>query len=121
MTVDTCDRGSARTILIADDEQPIRFLLKRCFQSAGFGVLEAECGLRALELIEQDDIGVVDVLVTDIEMPNIDGITLAERCKRRFPDLRVVVMSGVSQRAIPAVGTTVDAVLQPRWSPQNRP
>jgi two-component system cell cycle sensor histidine kinase/response regulator CckA len=115
MTTETTSKSSPGTILLVDDEQQIRFLLKNHFRSAGFGVIEAECGLTALALFEQNR---VDVLVTDIEMPNMDGITLAERCKRQFPDLRVVIISGFTERLIPNVGTMVDAVFQKPFSPK---
>jgi CheY-like chemotaxis protein len=110
--------GSGKTILLVDDERQVRNLLKTCFKSAGFWVVEAESGLKALALVERKSIGVVDVLVTDIEMANMDGITLAERCKQHIPNLRVVAISASTDRVIPFVGTTVDVFVQKPFSPK---
>ena len=111
------DDGSLKTVLLVDDEQCVRRMLENCLRSAGFRVVTAECGLTAMEMIERNNIGVVDVLVTDVEMPNIDGITLAESCKRHFPDLRVVAMSGFTDRVLP-LGSTIDVFVEKPFPPK---
>ena len=110
--------SSGKTILLVDDEPQLRSLLKRCLQSAGFGVVEADCGTKALALVEENGIGAVDILVTDIETTEMDGIALAERCKRHIPNLRVVIISGFTEKVIPAVGTGVDAFIQKPFAPR---
>ena len=110
--------NSGKTILLVDDEPQVRRMLKVCLESAGFGVIEAEGGLKALEIVEQMGSGAVDLLVTDIEMPDMDGITLAERCKRRVPDLPVVAISAFTGKALAAVGSWVDAFIQKPFAPR---
>ena len=79
-------------ILIAEDERHVRMLLRVVLQAAGATVVEAEDGQRALRLMELDDEG-FDVLVTDLNMPEMDGPALVAAARLRWPDLPVVVCS----------------------------
>jgi CheY-like chemotaxis protein len=110
---------SHTTILLVDDETQIRTLMGIVLRSAGFLVVEADCGVKALAIIEQDGVGSVDVLVTDVEMPGMDGITLAEQCKRHIPDLGVVAISAFADKARPAIGTVLDAFVQKPFAPKD--
>jgi CheY-like chemotaxis protein len=110
--------GSQKTILLVDDEPQVRTLLGMSLRSAGFRVVEAECALKALAIIEQNGIECVDVLVTDIEMPKMDGITLAKQCKRRIRDLQVIAISAFADIARPAIGTILDAFVQKPFLPK---
>ncbi|MBB3111847.1 two-component system response regulator YesN [Paenibacillus phyllosphaerae] len=85
-------------ILIVDDETIFRRGLRKMIESSGSGVWEvvgeAKDGYDALEQIEQL---APDVLLTDIRMPRMDGISLQQIVKERFPKLRVIVLSGYDE------------------------
>jgi two-component system cell cycle sensor histidine kinase/response regulator CckA len=90
-----------RKVLLVDDEPVVRSLLSLFLLRAGFEVFEAECGVKALAVIQEKRLDDLDLLLTDIRMPNMDGVALAERCKRYYPNLKVVFMSGDSAAPIP--------------------
>jgi len=81
------------SILIVDDEPPVRRMVHLFLELAGFRVLEASNGAEALELLDAHtaDIG---LLLTDLNMPGINGIELATQVRRLRPDLPVVFLSG---------------------------
>lgn len=84
------------TILLAEDEAPLRNLLRRALESRGYNVHAATDGLEALA-IGQERLSKLDLLVADIRMPGIDGTELARRLKKLRPDLKVLLMSGYSE------------------------
>ncbi len=98
-----------RTILLAEDEDAIRSLVVRLLRRHGFQVLAARHGREALDLAEQH-VGDIDLLLTDVVMPQMGGFELAERFREIRPDAKVVMMSGYTQgNVIPrgvADGTT---------------
>ncbi|MBS4761988.1 response regulator [Carnobacteriaceae bacterium zg-ZUI252] len=82
------------TILIVEDESFIRKGLTQLVDYDTLGitkVLEADCGEKALTILEQQS---VDILLTDINMPNMDGITLATKTKEYYPNIHVVFLTG---------------------------
>jgi two-component system cell cycle sensor histidine kinase/response regulator CckA len=82
-----------RTILVVDDEPHIRSLLKSILERERYRVLEAANGRQALGIC--DEYGeAIDLLLTDIVMPELDGIQLAERVSSKHPHMRVLYMSG---------------------------
>lgn len=83
------------TLLVAEDDPAVRAALARCFRSAGHTVLIAEDGLRALEIAERYA-GTIDVLVTDVVMPNLTGPELAHKLTRERRGLRVLFTTGHS-------------------------
>jgi CheY-like chemotaxis protein len=84
------------TILLAEDEAPLRNLLRRVLETRGYKVHAAADGLQALA-IGQDRISELDLLVADIRMPGIDGSELARRLKEARPNLKVLLMSGYTE------------------------
>lgn len=83
-------------VLISDDEIQIRkgLRMKIDWQKEGFEVVaEASNGKEALEKLEQFD---VDIVLTDVRMPIMDGMEFAKRCHDDFPDVKVIVLSGYS-------------------------
>jgi signal transduction histidine kinase/CheY-like chemotaxis protein len=98
------------TVLVAEDDVQLRSLVGRCLEGRGYLVLEASDGAQALEVAEAYD-GPMDLLVTDVVMPKLSGIELAERLVVARPGLRVLFMSGYSNEAIARHGQlTPDAV-----------
>jgi len=68
------------TVLVIDDMLPNRVLLGKVLKNAGYGVLEATDGLAAIELLRKGTVA-PDLVVTDIEMPGLDGIAMVERLR----------------------------------------
>ncbi|MCE5246589.1 CHASE domain-containing protein [bacterium] len=90
--------GSGR-ILLAEDEAAVRGFAADALRRAGYEVVEAENGARALEVFERDA-GSFDLLVTDVVMPGMNGRDLAEELRKRGAALRVLFVSGYTDGAI---------------------
>ncbi|MDP2644957.1 MAG: sigma-54 dependent transcriptional regulator, partial [Desulfobacterales bacterium] len=90
------------TILIVDDEKNYLSILSAVLEDEGFEALTANSGHEALEILESSD---VDVVLTDMKMPVMDGIALLERIKEKDPDLPVITMTayGSVERAVEAM------------------
>ena len=91
-------RGT-ETILVAEDEDTLRALTRHLLELYGYRVLEACDGNQALRLSEQtaDEI---NVLLTDVVMPGINGRILADQLKQKRPDVKVVFMSGYTGQRV---------------------
>lgn len=86
-------------ILLAEDEEAMRAYLERALTKAGFDVVSVDRGTEAVPLLEQ---GSFDLLLSDIVMPEMDGIELAQRCAEVSPRTKVMFITGfaaVSLRA----------------------
>ena len=81
------------TVLLAEDEPAVRMMVREVLERAGFRVLAAEDGEEALAVSRGHD-GIVDLLVTDIVMPNLGGRELAARLLVERPGVRILFMSG---------------------------
>lgn len=79
------------TIMVVDDESSIRSLLSRFLTKSGYMVLESANGRDALEQLQRSK---VDVLISDIVMPERDGLEILQSLRRDFAALKVIVMSG---------------------------
>jgi len=90
-------RGT-ETILLTEDEQDVREVAREFLESGGYTVIEARDGAEALGLVETHQ-GAIDLLITDMVMPRMTGQELAARLKERQPELRMLYMSGYSERA----------------------
>lgn len=84
---------SKKEILVIDDEQMILDMLDQILSSAGFEVQTALGGKKALEIFTDHP---VQLVLTDIKMPGIDGYHLLREIKRQAPETRIVLMSGYS-------------------------
>ncbi len=89
-------QGEGRTVLVVEDERPVRSLVRKTLESRGFRVLDAECGAAALELTE-GRLDTVDLVITDMVMPGINGLELVERISALRPGIPVLFMSGYSR------------------------
>ncbi len=94
-TVELRQKQEGRCILIVDDEAIIRDLCRRALK--GYRVLEAADGEEALKVFEN---GGVEVILTDVMMPNMDGIELLKRLKELEPTLVVIVMTGYADKDV---------------------
>jgi len=84
-------------VLIADDEASMRTLVARAIAMDGHDTVTAEDGAEALEILSREA-GNFDLLLTDIQMPLMDGIALALSAARDFPDLTILLMTGFADQ-----------------------
>jgi two-component system, cell cycle response regulator CpdR len=99
-----CDNGSA-TILLVDDEEDVRDMCRRALESDGSTVIGADDGLMALSLIQEWP-GRLDLVITDLKMPLLDGLAMAEVLSVFRPDLPVLGMTGdpgMADRRLPTL------------------
>ena len=93
-------------ILLVEDEAPVRAFASRALRLRGLTVIEAETGEDALEKLDDGTLH-VDVFVTDVVMPGIDGPTWVRRALRARPDTRVVFVSGYAEEALTDEGDSI--------------
>jgi two-component system cell cycle sensor histidine kinase/response regulator CckA len=86
------------TVLLVEDEDAVRSFAARALAQRGYRVLEATTGTEALEIFARHD-GDVDLVVSDVVMPEMDGPTLCERLRSQSPDLKVIFISGYAEDA----------------------
>ena len=84
-------------VLIADDEDSMRQLVARAIAMDGHETVTAQDGAEALEILIRER-GAFDLLLTDIQMPIMDGIALALSAARDFPDLTILLMTGFADQ-----------------------
>jgi two-component system, cell cycle sensor histidine kinase and response regulator CckA len=84
--------GPGQTVLVVDDEEGLRSLVCRTLRGEGYRTLEASHGAEALELVEASS-GPVDLVVTDMVMPGMDGRELGRRLAQRWPTLPILYIS----------------------------
>ena len=107
-------QGAPRTVparvLVADDEPSIRELLSKTLALAEYDVTTAADGRSAMDYLRN---AAYDLLITDLRMPGVDGLTLIREAKRMKPDLPVIIITGFSNEstAIDAVNLGVDGYL----------
>jgi CheY-like chemotaxis protein len=86
-----------RTVLLVEDERDSRMLMSGGLEARGYRVLTAANGLEALRLLEDDSI---EVLVTDILMPEMDGVELLFAAQSARPNLPIIAMTGSDPRSL---------------------
>jgi CheY-like chemotaxis protein len=84
-------------VLIADDEESMRMLVARAIGMDGHTTVTAQDGAEALEILARED-GAFDLLLSDIQMPIMDGIALALSAARDFPRLTILLMTGFAEQ-----------------------
>lgn len=118
----TADAGHAapamsgsETVLLAEDEEMVRRVAHRVLTAQGYRVLEARTGSEAIALVESQPELEVDLLLTDVVMPEMSGPELAARLSKRFPKLRTIFMSGYTgETMMRNVSLPHDAVYLPK-------
>jgi two-component system cell cycle sensor histidine kinase/response regulator CckA len=86
------------TILLVEDEDPVRAVNARALTARGYTVIEAASGVEALQIIEERK-APVDLVVSDVVMPEMDGPTLLRELRKLYPDLKVIFVSGYAEDA----------------------
>jgi len=86
------------TILLVEDEDGLRALNARGLASRGYTVLQAANGVEAIQVLEEHD-GELDLVVSDVVMPEMDGPTLLKELRRRKPELKIIFVSGYAEDA----------------------
>ncbi len=86
-------------VLVAEDNPAVREFIERAIKTIGVQVVSVVDGQQALDALNQNS---YDVLVTDIVMPNVDGIALALKAVRQYPNLKIVMISGYAQERMRA-------------------
>ncbi|ADH89548.1 multi-sensor hybrid histidine kinase [Ancylobacter novellus DSM 506] len=94
-SADLTGRG---TLLLVEDEEAVRAFAARALASRGYQVLEAGSGVEALEVMETHA-GEVDLVLSDVVMPEMDGPTLLKELRGTHPDIKVIFMSGYAEEA----------------------
>ena len=95
-------------ILLAEDDTSMRAYLARALENAGYEVIAVDCGTAALPWLET---AYFDLLLTDIVMPEMDGIELAQRCAEMSPDTKVMFITGFAAVTLKASREMPDAKL----------
>jgi two-component system, cell cycle sensor histidine kinase and response regulator CckA len=83
----------SKQVLLAEDEPLVRSLMQGLLHSWGYRVFPARNGREAMEIAEEHK-GPIDLLVSDVTMPEMDGLELAEKLKAKRPRLQVILLSG---------------------------
>jgi YesN/AraC family two-component response regulator len=95
-------------ILVVDDDQFVRSLLRAVLERQGHAVIEAENGDNGLQVYQANP---TDVVITDMQMPGMDGLEMILELRRTFPTARIIAISG-SKRALSTVQTLVQHTLE---------
>jgi two-component system cell cycle sensor histidine kinase/response regulator CckA len=90
--------GNSAVVLLVEDEDAVRRGGKRMLETRGYTVHEAGSGVEALEILEELD-GKVDVVVSDVVMPEKDGPTLLGEIRKLYPDMKFIFVSGFAEDA----------------------
>ena len=101
---------AATTILVVEDEAPIRLLIWHILDAAGFRVHVATDGVDGLRKISQ--IGEIDLLITDLSMPGITGLELARHALEILPSLKIIYATG-SQHCFPETRADITCLIKP--------
>ena len=106
-------------ILVVDDESAVRRFAVRVLEREGYGVREAVDGTEALELLKQEGI-TVEVVVSDIVMPRLNGVELMQALSLSHPGLPVILMSGFAIGALLELGIAAPCAILPKPFPSER-
>lgn len=93
------ETATSRRILLAEDEEAMRTYLVRALENAGYQVAAVDRGTAAVPLLETQQF---DLLLSDIVMPEMDGIELAQRCNEVSPHTRVMFITGFAAVSLKA-------------------
>ncbi len=92
------DLTGSGCVLLVEDEEAVRSFAARALASRGYQVLEASTGIEALDMMEAHD-GRIDLVVSDVVMPEMDGPTLLKELRKSNPELKIIFISGYAEDA----------------------
>jgi PAS domain S-box-containing protein len=95
----TRDLTGAGTILLVEDEDAVRAFSARALRNKGYTVMEARTGVDAIETLERGGGRAVELLITDVMMPQMDGPTLIRKVRERWPETKVICISGYAEES----------------------
>lgn len=93
---DNVDLTGKGTVLLVEDETPVRIFAGRALRNKGYTVLEADCGETAIEIMQQNG-NEVEVIVTDVIMPGMTGPAMIEKIIPQYPNVKVIFISGYAE------------------------
>jgi two-component system, cell cycle sensor histidine kinase and response regulator CckA len=108
--------GGGASILVVDDETAVRRFAARVLQREGYVVVEATDGVEALELVQVQGIS-VEVVVSDIVMPRLNGVELMQALSLSHPLLPFILMSGYATAALSELGIVAPCSVLPKPFP----
>lgn len=94
---DVMDLTGTAQILLVEDEDAVRTFSTRALTNKGYRVLEADSGESAMKVIDETTDSAIDLLITDVIMPNMDGPTLAKNVREKYPKLKIIFISGYTE------------------------
>jgi len=109
-------RGHGQRVLLVEDVEQVRELLRRQIEEAGYSVKTAADGIEALRLLEREP---VDALVTDVVMPKMGGVELVSRLRSSHPGVRCILMTGYSADALGGRDEIFENVLHKPFTPRD--
>ncbi len=107
------DLSGIGTILLVEDETPVRIFAARALRNKGYTVLEADCAETALEIAEEQG-EAIQVVLSDVIMPGMNGPDMVEELLKAHPNLRVVFMSGYAEDVLNNYGAQRDFHFLPK-------
>lgn len=110
--------GAASPILVVDDEGSVRRFALRVLEREGYGVVEAQDGVEAFELIKQGFL--FEAVVSDIVMPRMNGVELVQVLATTHPHLPVILMSGYATAALAELGIAAPCAILHKPFPAER-
>ncbi len=111
--------GGTETILLVEDQAPVRALIRRVLAPLGYRILEAEDGERAMALAASHA-GPIDLLLTDVHLGEMNGPVLAQHLVPSRPSMRVLFISGyIDPAALPGVVSPKTAFLAKPFTPES--
>lgn len=111
--------GIGTSVLVVDDEGTVRRFAVRVLQREGYDVFEARDGAEALEIVRDRRLS-IEVVVSDIVMPRLNGVELMEALSSSHPSLPVILMSGYASTALSEMGIVSPCSVIPKPFPAER-
>jgi len=99
----TNEETVGRQVMVVEDEPTVRLMTARVLKDAGYAVHEAKDGLEALEFVQAAP-ELLDVVVSDVVMPRLNGVELLQRLSSAYPNLPCILMSGYGIPQLTALG-----------------
>ncbi len=90
------DLTGTGTVLLVEDEDPVRLFSARALQNKGYSVLQANSGEAALRILAETT-ETIDLIITDVVMPRMDGPTLIRQVREKLPQVKVIFISGYAE------------------------